>query len=156
MLRLEDITVTQNRIRSSQSFQELQSKMKDDSDFLRKNPVVLLQTEDGKYWVWNGHTRLAAYWALGFRKLIPEQYYVMKLTYAEVASVNFNVGYVTPFDPKDQCRAADFFEYKKVVRGLFNVVGPWYALKHIVEHSYEYIEERKIHKISKLKLESKV
>jgi hypothetical protein len=44
MLRLEEITVTQNRIRSSQSFQELQSKMKDDSNFLRKNPVVILHT----------------------------------------------------------------------------------------------------------------
>jgi len=80
------------------------------------------------YFVHNGHHRCVAI-AFGGRDHLKEsEYYVRKWKAGDYDVVNFDAGYVTPFDLYNEVRLADFAKYKEFASRLPNVIAQTISL----------------------------
>lgn len=149
------IIPTHNRFRKPQKAKEL-IMVRDYCDLILNNqrgPIVLIQTEDNQLWCHDGHHRLAAI-DYHYGKIDECYVEIKKYTYLKLDSVNLNCGYVTPYDPRTECRLPDFWEYKS---DTLDELTEWYVLdkeKYIEnwskKYSYRYKETRIIHTLREL------
>lgn len=139
MIYLDDLIPTQNRLRRP-------VKPPTNDIF----PISLAQTEDKKLYIWNGHHRLASLWDSGVRELEDDKFDIRKRTYKDLTSINFEIGFVTPFDPRWECRLSEFWSFKEIVMKYYERFGYNTALSYIVGCRLDYLERREIKKIEGL------
>lgn len=159
MLDTSIIIPTHNEFRNRQKAKEL-IECEEYCTYILNNqrgPIVLIQTEDNQLWCHDGHHRLAAIdWHDG---KINEQYVeIRKYTYAQMNEINLDCGYVTPYDPRLECRCCNFWEYKN---DLLDELEEWYvcgsfSIKEKVAKDWaesywdRYKEKRRIHTLREL------
>jgi hypothetical protein len=122
----------------------------DNYQFENKEPCTIVRVNDVNY-IWNGHHRLKSLYLLGIdidRSPFPIEIKTMK--YEELVSINFAVGYVTPFCPVSYCRKPEFFVFKKRVMNIFREWGFQDAIDYISNRYSEYAEPRTVHSLEEL------
>lgn len=80
--------------------------------------IRLVQFEDGKLFVADGHHRMVALSLARRGWLYDNEYFISEWRYEDYLSINFEVKWVTPFDPRTHIRRPDYFEFKKKVYEL--------------------------------------
>lgn len=146
------IIPTHNRFRNPEKAKEL-LMVQDYCDYILNNqrgPIVLIQTEDDQLWCHDGHHRLAAVdWHDG---KVNERYVeIRKYTYAQMNEINLSCGYVTPYDPRIECRLENFWEYKQKWLKFFETTQMQNMLEgYILNFSECYKEPRRVHTLREL------
>jgi hypothetical protein len=117
-LSIAKLIPTHNRLRSEKSFYYfLHRFFEQDGDTYGwgNRKVSVVHTEDDLYYLWDGHHIIsAAHWA-GHETIPASNYTITEMTYKKVMSINFDKGYVTPFNLQTECRLSDFINFKKKI-----------------------------------------
>jgi hypothetical protein len=84
-----------------------------------RNPLIsVCRFEDEVLYIRDGHHRIASIF-LGGRIYLHESEYVIEdrkySDFTEISEDAIKAGWITPFDPREEIRKADFLEYKKNV-----------------------------------------
>lgn len=86
---------------------------------LRPSPLIQISKfNDGLFYLHDGHHRSVATRLGGRKEFYPEEYEIKTWTYEQYLNINFNIGFVTPFDPRTQCRKAELSHFKKKIRDI--------------------------------------
>lgn len=156
MLFIKDLIPTHNKLRNIETFNYFYNRFrtwKPQYYFNRPDKILIFETEDNKKYIWNAHHMLAAAKASHMIEFIPEDYYTINhITYSYVESINFDVGFVTPFDLKNECRLPDFSEFKNNIltsHKSCKVPTP-VLIEEIYKKSSDYKEKRQVWSIDNM------
>lgn len=81
-------------------------------------PIAINQFEDDLFFVRDGLHRLTSIFLGGRDELYPSEYVVEQYTYKRYGSVNLDMGWVTPFNPKTHVRTPNFMAFRDEVNDL--------------------------------------
>lgn len=111
---------THNLLRSKRTFdhfvQIFQSGIKNPQ---RQKKILILETEDGRRYINDGHHFLAAAIKCGI-KLSSIDVETMSMTRCKINSINFSCHYYTPYNPITHVRKPNFIKFKLHVSGILN------------------------------------
>lgn len=103
--------------------------------------IQIVEFEDGFKYIRDGHHRIAAKYIAGWSFLDDTEYQITKMTYNMFETINFDAGWVTPFDPRIEVRRPDFFTFKKAIISL-NELNQEDLMYMLMERRNLYIEKR--------------
>jgi len=83
------------------------------------HPIAIARFPDGRMMIRDGHHRCLATYIGGRAYLRHDEYTVETYTYEMYAEINFEVGFVTPFDPRTEVRVPDFTAFRQEVFQLY-------------------------------------
>lgn len=150
MIKLMDIIPTQNELRSVKTVNYFIDKLEKGETF---EPVILKQLDDQKYYVHDGAHRLYASWLFGLEELKQSMYIMKYYTYEQFLSVNFRLGWITPFDLRTQCRVPDLTKYKDEIRRKLDGGVPLDEIEKFIRlNGHKYIQQRRAYNISQMEL----
>lgn len=79
--------------------------------------VAVTKFEDGRLMICDGLHRVTAIMvARPTSALLPEEYLIYEMPYDKFLEINFEVGFVTPFDPRFEVRVADWHDFRREVQ----------------------------------------
>jgi len=125
-LKIIDLLVTQNILRNFDQIDGMIEHVNHDGlwttkvlnsfnrDFV-EHLIAISEFPDGSKYIRDGHHRCVATYMSGRDYLLDNEYIITPMTYDQYMSVNFDVGWVTPFNPIDDVRLSDFMDFKKLV-----------------------------------------
>lgn len=145
-MQLSNLIPTHNELRSMEVV-ELWKQFFFDGKVLRCQPVNLSEIE-GEIYIHDGHHRLAGLWLAGGRTLYEGEYTLRKFTVKDYLTINWTRGYVTPFDPREQVRIADFKDIKE------RILESEWDEDFIYSNRFLWSEDRKISSLEELVNES--
>jgi hypothetical protein len=112
--------------------------------------IVVVRFEDGAHFVRDGHHRLLAMLAAGRCTLGVAEYTLEDWHYADWGVPNITAGFLTPLDPREELRRADWGEYREALKSVLNSpsvgegegweVAERRAVAYIKKHREGYIE----------------
>lgn len=149
MIKLDELKVTQNQPRNIEKVFSLADDMMchlvDHSPPMQlDNKVVVKVFEDGEYYLHDGHHRALARCLSGSDVLLDGDYIIKEYTYDSFLEINFDVGWVTPFDIRNEVRVPDLSNFKYKVFRLYDTLGRTAASKWITRNKHLYTEPRKV------------
>lgn len=152
LIETSKIIPTHNSFRNPEKAKEMMA-VKDYADYILSNqrsPIVLIKTEDGQLWCHDGHHRLAAI-DYHYGQIDEEYVEIKEYTYFQLNSINLDCGYVTPYDPRTECRLPNFWEVKQKWIRFFEVTRMQNMLEaYIYNFGDSYKESRKVHTLREL------
>ncbi len=83
-------------------------------------PIAIACFPDGRQMIRDGHHRCVATYLGGRDYLRHDEYNLERYTYAMYSEINFEAGFVTPFDPRTEVRVPDFTAFREEVFRLYN------------------------------------
>lgn len=75
--------------------------------------IILFKMDDDRLYIHDGHHRSMAIFMSGRAHLEESEYLITPFSFEALASPNFKVGFVTPYDPRSEMRLSDFRIFKK-------------------------------------------
>jgi hypothetical protein len=81
--------------------------------------IAIARFPDGRMMIRDGHHRCLATYIGGRAYLRHDEYIVETYTYEMYAEINFEAGFVTPFDPRTEVRVPDFTAFRQEVFRLY-------------------------------------
>lgn len=156
-MKIADLIPTHNSLRSPRNIK-----------FFSENSVGLIQIAaiDGKYYIHDGHHRCVDSYLRGNSHLGDFEYAVFNKSYEDYMTCNPDVGFVTPFDPRTECRLPDFFNFKRTAMEVYEVhknlstsSSMYEALnfhnygemfENMIKESHRYKEPRKVNTLKEL------
>jgi len=81
--------------------------------------IAIARFPDGRMMIRDGHHRCLATYIGGRAYLRHDEYIVETYTYAMYEEINFEKGFVTPFDPRTEVRVPDFTAFRQEVFRLY-------------------------------------
>jgi len=142
MLHIDDLTVTQSGFRNKRQIKDMIKLVAEgeafnigslaayDGNDLRL--INIVQFEDGRCYIHDGHHRVAAIYLGGRKYLFGNEYKITKWTYADYLAINLEMGWVTPFDPRFEVRVDDYAYFKDQVKHVA-MISSEEAVKYIRE-----------------------
>ncbi|NJO65004.1 MAG: hypothetical protein HC836_44900 [Richelia sp. RM2_1_2] len=112
------------------------------SSFHQPRIIKINIFEDGFKIVHDGHHRVIAILLSGRDFLYSDEYEIVHHTYEGYMSVNFNIDWVTPFDPRFEVRFGNYTEYKKKVQEIRETLSDKKAIEYIYRMRPVYIRSR--------------
>lgn len=97
---ISELVVTQFGYRADSQVEAMIYFVSHGGEFSATPKVALFELDDGRLYIHDGHHRSMAIYLSGRDCLLPTEYVLTKNTFAALQSVNFDVGYVTPYDPR--------------------------------------------------------
>ena len=79
------------------------------------HPIAIACFPDGRMMIRDGHHRCLATYIGGRAYLRHDEYSLEAYTYEMYAEINFEAGFVTPFDPRTEVRVPDFTAFRQEV-----------------------------------------
>jgi len=152
MLLLSQLTITQEEIRDGSKLENMANLVRS-GGFFNKETLERYDAEkaflmeiaefpDGKFYLHNGHHRCIAIY-MGYREYLREdEYYIKKWKYEDYNSINFGVGYYTPFDIRTETRVSDLSKYKEFIKTIIHQYGEEFALDIIKHCKVLYAKKR--------------
>jgi len=83
--------------------------------------LIACFSPENQLYIWDGHHRVIAIYLGGRSEIYPEEYCILNITFELTKKVNFETGYVTPFDPQTEIRLAEFGLFKQQVHDMLHV-----------------------------------
>ena len=137
MLNTDDLIVTQESIRDEGKLERMLSFLTVNGGktwtmeimqwYCKEHPgekdpslIVITEFEDGTRFIHDGHHRVLAALIAGRNFLSDLEYVIWKFKYSQYMEINFDKGFVTPFDPRTEVRLADFGNFKKNAMELYS------------------------------------
>ena len=140
-MKILDIIPTQNCLRNYKTVERCVDILERGE---RLTPINLSLIEDGAIYLHDGMHRLCALYLVGAEELLPAAYTTKSMLYEQYASINWEVGYVTPFDLRTECRIADLYKWKtKVFAEKCGYTEEW-VNGFIHRNRKEYVEKRRV------------
>lgn len=122
---------THNKLRDTWTFKHFVRQFSRGVDIEKFGQIPVVVTEDNCCYVWDGHHRVTAATYLHLR--IPSSaIQIYHYTYEQLMEINLNKGYVTPFDPRKECRIS-FHEFKD------DVLSSYRSKKRTKDETIRYI-----------------
>jgi hypothetical protein len=81
--------------------------------------IAIARFPDGRMMIRDGHHRCLATYIGGRAYLRHDEYIVETYTYEMYAEINFEKGFVTPFDPRTEVRVPDFTAFRQEVFRIY-------------------------------------
>ena len=132
---------THNKLRDLQTFRHFVRRFERGLGWTeRKFKIPVIVTEDSKCWLYDGHHEISASHYCGISVPI-DVLNIIRYDYYQLEQINFKVGYVTPFDPRTECRKS-FHEYKFDVLKMYKELGEDITAAHIKQVKHLYSEPR--------------
>lgn len=110
---------THNLLRSKSTFDHFVQVFQSGENPPRQKKISILETEDGKRYIWDGHHYLAAAIKCGVN-LNSIDMEIMSITRCKINSINFSCRYFTPHNPITHVRKPDFYDFKLRVSEILN------------------------------------
>jgi len=82
------------------------------------NLIQISRFPDNVLMIHDGHHRAVATWLSGRTELREDEFYIQDWNYEDYDDINFDSGYLTPFDPRKEVRLCDLSEWKILVKDL--------------------------------------
>ena len=83
------------------------------------HPIAIARFPDGRMMIRDGHHRCLATYLGGRAYLRHDEYRVEAYTYEMYSEINFEAGFITPFDPRTEVRVPDFTAFRQEVFRLY-------------------------------------
>jgi hypothetical protein len=157
-LKIEDLLVTQNVLRNFKQIDgmvehvnhsglwNIRALNEFNQDFVE--PLIAIsEFPDGKRYIRDGHHRCFATLLSGREYLANDEYVITPMTYEQYMSVNFDVAWVTPFDPRNQVRLSDFMDFKKLVMYMRSDHSDEEVIEYIRQNKFKYMCPRTMNNI---------
>jgi hypothetical protein len=144
MIKIDSLIPTQAGLRNLEKMVSMADAVRDGKFFNDSKPIDLSRFEDGQIYVHNGHHRVVAC-LMGERvELIEDEYRITEWKYARYLEINFDVHFVTPFDPVTEVRKANFKGFWEAVANVQMHQGEDEARLFIHRHRYLYCQPRNV------------
>ena len=122
-------------------------------ELIKHNPddrlIQITRFEDGQHFIHDGHHRCLSIWLAGRDHLVDTEYEVTDWLYRQYSEIDFMLGYLTPHDPRQENRTADFYGFKAEVLEIANT-SVERAIEFIRDNRYRFCEPRSCWHISDL------
>ena len=116
----------------------------------RVSPLISISRfEDGCLFVHDGNHRVCSVWLGGRSYLREDEYFITNWKYSDYLEISPQKNWFTPFNPKTHVRTADFFQFKKEAKQMFED-DPENASLWLKNNYHRYRVERKINSIMEL------
>lgn len=148
-MKINDLIPTHNELRSSSVLKYFRQQIKAGK---KPQPIELIKVRyypsyTSRIYIHDGHHRAVAAKLERLESLTPDEYNIREVPYTDYLQINFDVGWVTPFDLMSEVRRADFFDFKNTVMYLFD--NPEFSsiefIKNFIHNRrYFYVEPRKV------------
>lgn len=128
-------------------------------DSIHDKCISVMETEDGKLWIRDGHHRCTAIWIVNGN--IPKKYVkIEKFTYKEINEYNIYNRWYTPFNPIKECRKADTSNFKSIIKYYYSLYSDVKRRNSTIEwliknQPTQYKEKRKVLTIEDVFLRTK-
>lgn len=108
-----DLIPTHNELRNIRTFIFWSDMMKSRNFIKREKPALIIETEDSKKFIFDGHHYFcaAARNNIEFNVL---DFKIEKFTYEQLNSFNWDCNFITPFNPRTSCRLHNLPKFKSV------------------------------------------
>lgn len=158
MLKFSEIIVTQDSLRNAAQLPDMVEFLtvggifnkEAMASFQRSHPesytnglIQLVQFEDGKIFVHDGHHRMVAMHLARRNYLYESEYEITQWTYEQYEAINFEVRWVTPYHPGFFVRLPDYRAFKKDVDGQM-AISQEAAAEFIRLNKHKYCKPRNI------------
>lgn len=100
-------------------------------------PIAIACFPDGEMMIRDGHHRCVATYLGDRHYLRHDEYHLENYTYEMYSEINFEAGFVTPFDPRTEVRLPDFTAFREAVFRL-HARSPAEAIAYIRSHKAQY------------------
>src|SRR5215813_1415080 len=112
-------------------------------------PIAIARFPDGRMMIRDGHHRCLATYIGGRAYLRHDEYVVEEYTYEMYTEINFEAGFVTPFDPRTEVRVSDLTEFRQEVFRLY-ARDPAEARMFIRQNKARYARPRRCNTLVQL------
>ena len=152
-LRVEECFVSQHGLRNIGQLAEMVTFIKENQRFNKEGlspsgPLIqITRFEDGQLYIQDGHHRLCAVILAGRPFLFGDEYEISDWKYSLYEEINFNVNWVTPYEPRITTREADYGNYKQKVHSCMEKYGFGAATAFIRKYSHLYCRQREYYHI---------
>ncbi len=166
MFEIKKLIVTHNSLRHSGTLKNMIAHVENGGLWDRKSleeyskqhgydrvsPLIQISRfPDKKYYLHDGHHRVASVAAAGRLILHQSEYEISDWSYEAYTVVCHENGWYTPYDVRTQCRTPDFGGFKRLARQKFESGENSEGLNQWIQRlSYLYCEPRKIFTIHEL------
>ncbi len=113
------------------------------------HPIAIARFPDGRMMIRDGHHRCLATYIGGRAYLRHDEYRLEEYTYEMYAEINFEVGFVTPFDPRTEVRVPDLTEFRQEVFRLY-ARNPEEAVAFIRQNKSRYARLHRCNTLAQL------
>src|SRR6266446_3606067 len=111
--------------------------------------IAIAHFPDGRLLIRDGHHRCLATYIGGRGYLRHDEYNLEEYTYEMYAEINFEAGFVTPFDPRTEVRVPDFIEFRQEVFRLY-ARNPEEAVAFIRQNKSRYARSHRYNNLAQL------
>lgn len=120
-MKINDLIPTHNELRSPSVLEYFRQQIKAGK---KLQPIELIKVRhypsyDHRIYIHDGHHRAVAAKLERLETLSPDEYNIREVPYTDYLQINFDVGWVTPFDLMSEVRKADFFDFKNEVMDMW-------------------------------------
>jgi hypothetical protein len=116
----------------------------------KNSPLIeIVKFPDEKYMIHDGHHRLVSIYLAGRDFVRKDEYVQKEWDYCDYLKINFENGWVTPFDPIAEIRLPDIYKFKFTALDL-SLKNKEEAIKFILSNKNLYAKPRTISKVSSL------
>lgn len=111
--------------------------------------IAIAHFPDDWLMIRDGHHRCLATYLGGRTSLRPDEYRIEEYTYEMYAEINFEAGFVTPFDPRAEVRLPDFGSFRQEVFRLY-AGSPEAAVTFIRHNKSRYARPRRYYTLAQM------
>ena len=158
-LKISDLLVTQNVLRN---FKQIDGMIEHvDSSGLwnaktlnefnkdsKGHLIAISEFPDGVRYIRDGHHRCFSTLLSGREHLSESEFVITSMTYEQYMSVNFAVGWVTPFDPRHEARLSEFMDFKQLAMYMRTDHTDDEVVDYIKQNKFKYACPRTTNKLS--------
>ena len=160
-IEIKDLLVTQNVLRNFKQIESMIEHIVHDGLWNRKaldafnqdsiEPLISIsEFPDGKRYIRDGHHRCCATFLAERDYLLSSEYIITPRTYEQYMSVNFDVGWVTPFDPRHEVRLSDFMDFKRLAIYMRSDHTDDEVVEYIKQNKFKYLCPRTMNTVNDL------
>jgi len=98
--------------------------------------------EPQKLYVYDGHHRMIAILLAGRKILLDDEFEFVEGSYAKCRKIDWDEKFVTPFDPRTECRLPNFREFKASALEIFDTGDIHAATEYVIKNHSMYMRPR--------------
>ena len=141
---INDLTPTQAGLRNRQRAIDIGEKIEAGTKLERRSPIAITRFEDNRLFVHDGHHYIVGLIFGGRDTLENDEFKVTDWTYEQYREVNWNDGFITPFNPNTEMKVADLARFRTAVQFIRERNGDEAAEDFIRTHGYLYLVPRRL------------